>query len=154
MGRGEYTSIGAERGERGDRGGRHRGGGERGDRRGHRSWGRNWGGGGWPYYGYGLPSYGYAVPSYGYGYAAPSYGYGYAAPSYGYGYALPAYDITDSGYVYNTGQHYAPSYGPSGPYYAQPLYGAATAFPHWRSPRHFLHRHRRRIRHLIGQEVD
>ena len=147
MGRGEYTSIGAERGERGGRRGGHRGGsGERGER-GSRSWG-GWGGG-WPSYGYsyGLPSYGYAAPSYG-------YGYGYAAPSYGYGYALPAYDITDSGYVYNTGQHYAPSYGPSGPYYAQPLYGAATAFPHWRSPRHFLHRHRRRIRHLIGQEVD
>ena len=141
MGRGEYTSIGAkrgDRGERGDRGGRHRGRGERGERG-----SRSWRGGGWPSYGYSLPSYGYAAPSYGYGYAAPSYGY-----------ALPAYDITDSGYVYNTGQLYAPSYGPSGPYYAQPFYGAATAFPHWRSPRHFLHRHRRRIHHILGQDLD
>jgi hypothetical protein len=48
-----------------------------------------------------------------------------------------------------------PSYGYGWPSYALPFYGAtATAFPHWRSPRHFMHRHRRRIHHILGQELD
>lgn len=140
MSRGQYTSIGAERGERGGghRGG-HRGGGERGGHRGWSGggWGGGWGGwgGGWPY------SYGFGVPS-----------YNYVQPSYNYGYALPAYDITDSGYVYNTGQLYAPSYGPSWPYAALPFYGAAAAFPH-RSQRFHNFRHRRRFHHILGQDL-
>ena len=81
-------------------------------------------------------------------YVMPSYSY--VQPSYSYGYALPAYDITDSGAVYNTGQFYAPSYGPN---YALPFYGAASAFPHWRSRRHFMNRHHRRIHHIIGQDL-
>lgn len=71
---------------------------------------------------------------------------------YNYGnYLLPAYDITDGGYVYNTGQLYTPSFG-----YGWPLnYGIINAgFPHWRSPRHFLHRHRRRVHYLLGQDLD
>ena len=121
--------VGGERGERGERGG-------------WRSWrgwgGRGWGGRAWPV-SYGLPYYSssYAVPS--------------------YSYALPAYDITDSGYVYPTGQSYVPSYGYGygWPSYALPFYGAAaTVFPHWRSRRHFLHRHRRRIYDILGAEVD
>ena len=145
MGRGEYTSIGAERGERGG----HRGGwGERGER-GGRGWGgRGWGGrgwgGGWPYYS------SYALPYYSSSYVVPSYSY--AAP------VLPAYDITDGGTVYPTGQSYVPSYGGYGgygwPYAALPFYGAAAAFPHWRSRRHFLHRHRRRVHHILGQDLD
>ena len=145
MERGEYTSIGAERGERG---GRHRGGrggrGERGERGDHRRWsGGGWGGwggwgggwGGWPYY------------------SSRPYYSSYAWP-YNYGYAQPAYDITEGGHVYNTGQFYVPSYGPSWPSYALPFYGAATAFPHWQSRRFAMHRHRRRLHHILGQEVD
>ena len=145
MGRGQYTSIGGERGERGERGG-HRWSGSRGGR----SWGgRGWWGGGWPYSSYVLPSYSsYVLPSYS-SYVVPNY----VAPSYGY--ALPAYDITDSGDVYPTGQAYVPNYSYALPAtYALPYYGVASAFPHWRSPRHFMQRHRRRLRHLIGQEVD
>ena len=142
MGRGEYTSIGAERGERGGRHhGDHRGGwGERGERGGRGWWGggRGWGGGGWPYYS---------------SYAQPYYSSSYTVPSYNY--ALPAYDITDSGQVYNTGQLYTPSSTPSygWPYAALPNYGS-EAFPHWRSRRHFLHRHRRRVHHILGADLD
>lgn len=155
MGRGEY-SVGAERGGRGGGGGErgghgrggwggHRGGGERGERGGRGWWGgRGWGGwggwgGGWGGWGGGWPYY-------------SSYS-NYSWP-YSYGYARPAYDITDGGYVYGTGQFYAPSYGSSWPSYALPFYGSAAGFPHWRSRRHFLHRHRRRIHHILGQDLD
>ncbi len=143
MARGEYTSIG------GERGGRHR------HHRHHRS--RGWGGYAVPFYGYAAPSYvvpNYVVPNY----VVPSY----AVPSYSSNYVLPAYDIADSGAVYNTGQFYTPSYGSGWPYAALPYYGAAAAlpyygaaaaFPHWRSPRHFMNRHRRRLNYLLGQDI-
>jgi hypothetical protein len=37
-------------------------------------------------------------------------------------------------------------------YYNWPVVEDAAAFPHWRSPRFFLHRHRRRIHTLLGAE--
>ena len=37
--------------------------------------------------------------------------------------------------------------------YALPVADDADAFPHWRSPRHFMNRHRRRIHYLLGMDV-
>jgi len=50
----------------------------------------------------------------------------------------------------------SPQYSYALPAYALPVYGAAateTAFPHWRSPRHFMNRHRRRVHALLGQDL-